>query len=772
MKHFSALLLPGLLPIVALLTKQPRRIILFIGLLFPGSHSQLLQAQSCPGTTVAGQTGQGGSAANLLNQPVGVAVDQAGNIYVADYLNSRIQKFPPNATAGTNGSTVAGATGMRSGAANRLNWPQGLTVDQAGYIYVADYANHRIQKFRPTSTSATAGTTVAGVTGQQGSAANNLNYPIGGVAVDQAGYIYVTDTYNHRVQKFPPNSTSATAGTTVAGVTGQAGSAANQLYYPEGVVVDQAGYIYVVDNYNHRIQKFSPNSTSATSGTTVAGGQYGFEANQLAYPRGVAIDQDGNIYVADKNNNRIQKFPPNSTSATNGVTVAGTGLDGSAANELNYPTGVAVDQAGNVYIADATNHRIQKFATTPPGVSLTVSNAGVLTCSLPTLTLTAGSSTTGVSYSFASPRSFTEAGNSILINRTGTYSVTAVNPANGCISTTTTTISSNTARPGVSLTATNNGVLTCSYPVINLTASSSTGGATFRFDGPAIVNTSPTAVSVNGQGTYSVTATNPANGCVRSTTTSVRSSTDSPGLSFSATNSGLLTCGVQTLTLTANSSASGVSYSFASANSFTQVANSIIVNLSGLYSVSAIATTGCYSVTSLAVGTNYVPPGAISVSQIGAIGCGPNSVTLIANASGALAYSLNGSSGSSNGQFVINAVGTYTITASNGEPTSCRSQTIITIDSGTPARIGEITILGQATCETPTRLTASGTGSAFIFTGPGNYVFSNVYRTLGTYNAFATDVIIGGMYTLTVYSTEGCPPVSRSILVSGPVRCP
>lgn len=435
MKYFAAQLVSGLMPAVVLLTKQPRRIVLCIALLFLGSHNLLLQAQNCPTKTVAGQTGQDGSAANLLNQPIGVAVDQAGNIYVADYRNSRIQKFPPNATAGVNGSTVAGATGMRSDAANRLNWPQGVTVDKAGYLYVTDYANQRIQKFRPNSTSATNGTTVAGVTGQAGSAVNQLKYPIGAVAVDEAGFIYVADTYNHRVQKFPPNSTSATSGTTVAGVTGQSGSAANELNYPEGVVVDPAGYIYVADKYNHRIQKFPPNSTSATSGTTVAGGQYGFEANQLAYPFGIAIDETGNLFVADKNNNRIQKFPPNSTSATNGITVAGTGWAGSAVYELNYPTGITIDKGGNAYIADATNQRIQKFATTPPGVSLTVSNAGVLTCSLPTLTLTAGSNTTDVWYSFASPGSFTASGNSIIIKSTGVYSVSAI-AANGCYSVT------------------------------------------------------------------------------------------------------------------------------------------------------------------------------------------------------------------------------------------------------------------------------------------------------------------------------------------------
>ncbi|QMW02969.1 hypothetical protein [Spirosoma foliorum] len=296
------------------------------------------------GTSVAGGNGAG-SGLNQLSTPAGVYVDGAGAVYVADQANHRIQKWAPGATSGV---TVAGGNGAGS-AANQLNNPAGVAVDAFGAIYVADRNNNRIQKWIP---GATSGVTVAGGNGV-GSAANQLNFPVG-VSVDAFGTVYVADYSNHRVQKW---AVDATVGVTVAGGN-SAGSAANQLYWPTGVYVNRFGAVYVADYNNHRVQKWEP---GASSGTTVAGGNsYGPAPNQLNNPSGVYVDGEGVIYISDASN-RIQQWLPG---ASSGTTVAGGNGQGSATNQFNNASGVAVDRSGTIYIADAGNNRIQQWAPT------------------------------------------------------------------------------------------------------------------------------------------------------------------------------------------------------------------------------------------------------------------------------------------------------------------------------------------------------------------------------------------------------------------------
>ena len=317
-----------------------------------GSNNRIQKIYNSEGITVAGGNGFGSSDADQFNDPYDVAVDNNGNIYIADKGNQRIQKWEPGASSGT---TVAGGNGSGP-AANQFNDPHGITVDNNGNIYIADKANHRIQKWAP---GASSGTTVAGGNGQ-GSNADQFNDPYG-VTVDNNGNLYIADKGNQRIQKFPANSTSSTDGMTVAGGNG-VGSNANQFNDPYGVTVDNNGNLYIADKGNQRIQKFPANSTSSTDGITVAGGNgSGSAANQFNDPYGVTVDNNGNIYIADRSNNRIQKFPANSTSSTNGMTVAGGNGVGSNANQFNDPYGITLDNNGNIYIADKGNQRIQKW---------------------------------------------------------------------------------------------------------------------------------------------------------------------------------------------------------------------------------------------------------------------------------------------------------------------------------------------------------------------------------------------------------------------------
>lgn len=294
------------------------------------------------GITVAGGNGAG-PAANQLNEPNGIAVDAAGNLYIAENLNHRVQKWAPGATSGV---TIAGGNGAGP-AANQLDHPSDLRFDAAGNLYVADGLNQRIQKFAPGSTM---GVTVAGGNGR-GSAANQFYVPAG-IALDAAGNIYVADYFNHRIQRWAPG---ATAGVTIVGSAGY-GSGSNQLSYPNDVFIDAAGNLYVADSYNHRIQKFAPGSSN---GITVAGGRgYGTDASQFASAVAVVLDAAGNIFVADYDNNRIQKWAPG---ATTGVTLAGGNGTGNAFDQFFNPMNLALDAGGNLYVADVHNHRVQKF---------------------------------------------------------------------------------------------------------------------------------------------------------------------------------------------------------------------------------------------------------------------------------------------------------------------------------------------------------------------------------------------------------------------------
>ena len=301
-------------------------------------------------TTVGGTWSSSNTAIATINSSGVVTGVGAGTATITYTVNNSgcigsatkqivINPLPTVSLSGTGSCASTLTATISGGVASSLVWTlNGTPIDTAYTTYNAN------------------ATTVAG-TGVSGSSATQFNGN-NGVIVDAFGNMYVADANNNRIQKFAAGST---AGVTVAGGNGF-GNALNQVYSPRGIFVDGNGYLYVADG-NSRVLKFPPNSTSATNGLIVAGGNgFGSALNQVGAPAGLFVDAAGNIYVSDPSQYRVMKFPANSTSATNGVIVAG-GTAGNAANELQNPLGIYVDAADNVFVADAGNNRIQKWAS-------------------------------------------------------------------------------------------------------------------------------------------------------------------------------------------------------------------------------------------------------------------------------------------------------------------------------------------------------------------------------------------------------------------------
>jgi len=347
------------------------------------------RAQVYSFTTLAGRASIGSSDGIVgdarLFGPLGVAVDENGNVFVADTGNHTIRKIAPTGIV----TTFAGAAGIRGsvdgvGGAARFSFPSSVVIDQSGNLFVADTRNHVIRKITATGLV----TTLAGTAGSSGSVdakggAARFASPAG-VAVDRAGNVFVADSGNRTIRKIATDG----AVTTVAGAAGLSGSSdgtgsAARFGNPFGVAVSSSGTLFVTDSllrgssrfpvFEYTIRKVTPDGVVSTLVSTAG------SSAQIGEPRGLAVDAAGNVFFADYGNGTVCRLTSDGTIATlagfrssaisQPAYADGTGRGARFAN----PSGVALDRNGNLYVADTNNNAIRKI--TPNGVVTTLAGA-------------------------------------------------------------------------------------------------------------------------------------------------------------------------------------------------------------------------------------------------------------------------------------------------------------------------------------------------------------------------------------------------------------
>jgi len=330
----------------------------------------------------AGYSGDGGPATEAqLNGPVAVAVDAAGSVFVADARNNVIRKITKGtitAFAGT-GATYANGYGGYSGdggpaTSAQLFWPQGVAVDSSGNVYIADFGNYRVRKVSGGVITTVAGTGASDYGGDGGPATDAGITPCA-VAVDANGDLYIADEASV-IRKVAGGVISTFAGNGQNGYSGDNGPATSaELTAPNGVAVDANGDVYIADGAGV-VRKVANGTITTLAGT----GQFGYSGDggpavkaQLGAPTGVAVDSSGNVYIAQLNGLRKVADGIITTAAGNG-TASYAGDNGPATNaELNHPAGVGVDLDGNIYIGDMEDNVIREVSN---GTITTVAGNG------------------------------------------------------------------------------------------------------------------------------------------------------------------------------------------------------------------------------------------------------------------------------------------------------------------------------------------------------------------------------------------------------------
>ena len=356
-----------------------RTILLSLIIGFVSSFNSIAQVSIIAGNGVAGFAGDSSAATGAeIYGPAGIAIDGQGNKYFADQANNRVRKILPTGIiltiAGTGTAGYSGDSSLATSA--KLNGPVGVAVDTAGNVYIVDKGNNRIRKVDNTGMITTiAGTGVAGFYGDNGPAtAAKLSSP-SGIAVDNKGNIYIADRTNIRVRKINSAGIITTfAGSGYYGYNGDNYPSASLagLSFVSAVAVDKIGNVYIADKSDNRIRKVDTfNKIHTIAGDNSSGFHTdGLAATNTSFygPNGLAVDSLGNVYVSDELNYRIRRIDFNDQTVE---TIVGTGVSGyngdsasGKVTQLGDCKGIAVDNAGNLYFSDWSNNRVMHVTST------------------------------------------------------------------------------------------------------------------------------------------------------------------------------------------------------------------------------------------------------------------------------------------------------------------------------------------------------------------------------------------------------------------------
>jgi YD repeat-containing protein len=282
-------------------------------------------------------TSFGTSGSGALLGPIGVALDSAGNLWVGDHGHNRIVEFSAEGTY----IRAVGSLGSGNG---QLSGPEGIAISE-GSVFVVDSGNYRVEQFSSSGA-------YLGQFGVKGSGAGKFEGPAWIAANPSSGNLYVSDTTSHKIEEWSPSGRFLTEWGTWG--------ATHELSFPVGIAIGATGTLYVADKWGAKVSSWTPPEAGAAHFSPLPQiGTSGSGQGQLKTPHGVAIDGEGNSWVADSGNNRIEKFSPK------GGFIAAYGTAGSGNLQFSNPWGIDVNQSTrNVYVSELGNHRVQELSST------------------------------------------------------------------------------------------------------------------------------------------------------------------------------------------------------------------------------------------------------------------------------------------------------------------------------------------------------------------------------------------------------------------------